>query len=173
MAKTRYFSKDSVCSAEATESQRRELCEGLVKIRDRWCSEGWNLEIATCAEGFNLEEYGISHNRCIDDVLLRRLFAHDEALMKYLGAPVTPRHVQNSLMDILPARACQTVPLEPNPKLKDKGQRKACGCITAKDIGMYDTCAHFCSYCYANTSEEAVRHGLEQYDPDRESIILH
>ena len=39
---------------------------------------------------------------------------------------------------------------------KDKGQRKACGCIVSKDIGMYNTCPHLCRYCYANFGDELV-----------------
>ena len=39
---------------------------------------------------------------------------------------------------------------------KDKGQRKYCSCMAAKDIGEYNTCPHQCEYCYANTSKDAA-----------------
>jgi len=57
-------------------------------------------------------------------------------------------------------------------KMKDKGQRKYCGCMISKDIGMYNTCTHFCVYCYANTSQEAVRKNISKHNVDSESIII-
>ena len=39
---------------------------------------------------------------------------------------------------------------------KDKGQRKACGCVVSKDIVMYNTCPHLCRYCYANALDTQV-----------------
>ncbi len=39
-------------------------------------------------------------------------------------------------------------------KLKFAPTRKDCGCAASKDIGAYDTCAHGCVYCYANTNSE-------------------
>jgi Domain of unknown function (DUF1848) len=54
--------------------------------------------------------------------------------------------------------------------LKDPGQRKACGCIASKDIGMYNTCLFGCSYCYATSSFEKARLHYQQHDPKSLSI---
>lgn len=45
---------------------------------------------------------------------------------------------------------------------RDRGQRRACGCVESVDIGMYGTCIHGCRYCYAsgNTETAAKRHEL-------------
>ncbi|MBP5456309.1 MAG: DUF1848 family protein [Paludibacteraceae bacterium] len=55
--------------------------------------------------------------------------------------------------------------------MKDKGQRKLYGCMLSKDTGMYNTCSHFCVYCYANTSKERVQKNKVKHHPDSESII--
>ena len=40
---------------------------------------------------------------------------------------------------------------------KDPTQRKACGCVVSKDIGMYDSCLFGCQYCYATSSFERAK----------------
>lgn len=45
----------------------------------------WSFEIATCAEKIPLENYGIKHNKCIDDDLMIDLFSDDKPLMDFLG----------------------------------------------------------------------------------------
>jgi hypothetical protein len=39
---------------------------------------------------------------------------------------------------------------------KDKYQRELCGCVASVDIGAYNTCGRFCTYCYANVSRKKV-----------------
>ena len=105
-------------------------------------SKRWNYVLATCSESISLEQFGIEHNRCIDPELIARISPKDALLQNFLY----------------------------NAK-RDTGQRKCCGCILSKDIGVYDTCAHGCKYCYANTSPTSAAHNLSRHNPLSESII--
>jgi hypothetical protein len=51
------------------------------------------------------------------------------------------------------------------PSKKDPGQRPACRCISAKDIGMTDTCTFGCAYCYATRSDELARARRRGHEP--------
>ncbi len=56
---------------------------------------------------------------------------------------------------------------------KDPSQRKACGCVISKDIGMYDSCLFGCRYCYATSSFERARVNHAAHDPHSPSLLGH
>lgn len=56
------------------------------------------------------------------------------------------------------------------PKQRARG-RSECACYLSCDIGQYDTCAHFCRYCYANTNRAAVCRNRKEHDPDSPLLV--
>ena len=159
---TGLFTRDSVCRAELSPAEIYETAAGLMKIREAWAAKDWNVSMATCAETADLESFGIKHNSCIDADLMERLFGDDRELVYFLHTGKLP---EPDLFGSVPE-----IPAE-RKNLKDPGQRKACGCIISKDIGMYNTCRHFCAYCYANTSREIVDRNKYRHTWDKKSII--
>ena len=135
----------------------------------------WGYELATCSEKIPLEQFGIQHNRCIDDTLIAKIAYNDSALMKFLGYEVVS-HFGKEFGAIIPDGALEitdTMYLCKKKDNKDKGQRQFCGCIVSKDIGQYNTCPHLCEYCYANSSKAtAVRNwNKHKLDPFNENIL--
>ena len=50
-------------------------------------------------------------------------------------------------------------------RLVEAPTREGCGCCECTDIGMYDTCAHGCVYCYANSRAQTALRRYERHDP--------
>ncbi|MBR4456048.1 MAG: DUF1848 domain-containing protein [Solobacterium sp.] len=51
--------------------------------------------------------------------------------------------------------------------------RQGCGCLLGNDIGVYNTCRHFCRYCYANYDRETVMKQVRLHDPESPLLIGH
>ena len=125
-----------------------EMCAVAQRIGE--LAKGWGITAATCGEIKDLDQYGVEHNRCIDDRLIAKCFHRDAELMKFIGA----QFVQGDMFGATEEERHDrwVVSDDIHAKHKDSGQRLACGCIMSKDIGEYNTCPHLCHYCYANTN---------------------
>lgn len=51
--------------------------------------------------------------------------------------------------------------------------REGCKCLLGNDIGVYNTCLHFCKYCYANYDKELVLKNHALHDVNSPLLIGH
>lgn len=48
---------------------------------------------------------------------------------------------------------------------------KKCNCVQMVDIGVYDSCKHFCKYCYANYDEKKVNSNFLNHRPNSSLLV--
>jgi len=133
---------------EFSAEEQVRFAKGLADL-----NKEFDFELATCGELADLSEHGIKHNKCVDDELMIRLFHDDAKLMEFIGA-------EYDMFNGWQIKKSK----------KDKGQRKACGCIVSKDIGAYNTCPHLCRYCYANSNDDIVRKNWGNHFAENDTI---
>lgn len=158
---------------EWDENGMEEFASGLAKLN---AAGGWNYQLATCCEKIGLASYGIMHNRCIDDELIIRRAWQDAELMQSLNTEIVRLRPSLFGTQEIPKDAIKisdnlyAIKKRSN---KDRGQRLNCGCAKSKDIGQYNTCAHLCEYCYANTSKESALANWQRHksNPLHEKIL--
>lgn len=58
-------------------------------------------------------------------------------------------------------------------KIKEQSARKEkkCHCVEMADIGVYNSCKHFCKYCYANYDEKKVNNNYNNHDINSSLLI--
>ena len=50
-------------------------------------------------------------------------------------------------------------------------KEKKCNCVQMVDIGVYNSCKHFCKYCYANFDEKKVNNNYKNHNPNSSLLI--
>jgi len=48
---------------------------------------------------------------------------------------------------------------------------KLCHCVEMVDVGDYNSCSHFCRYCYANYDEKKVKENCKKHDASSSLLI--
>jgi hypothetical protein len=115
----------------------------------------------------NLTYSDITQN--MDELLELSKFMHDVALKNDMIIKSCAEHIDTGSVGIehgkcIDEELIETVFGLPLNGKKDKGQRDECGCIKSVDIGMYNTCLHECSYCYATFNKKMVIDNRKKHD---------
>lgn len=97
-------------------------------------------------------KYGMSIQTCFEDkTLVEYGFIKGECLSHQLAYKLTGKTYKNW----------------------NARKEKKCSCVNLVDIGSYNTCKHFCKYCYANYDEKEVNKNFNEHDPSSSLLIGH
>ena len=108
------------------------------------------IKIATCMKVI-AEKYGISLYACCEG-----------AFLEEYGINCTDCKSKGIIRSTVPDKL-------KIPNIKNT--REGCQCFMGSDIGAYNTCLHFCKYCYANTNRENVMNNYRKHDDDSPLLI--
>ena len=103
------------------------------------------ITVRSCFEGTELAPFGVDISGCFTKEVLERAVGSELAVPKRVMARQTTG---------------QEVELG-----------KGCDCVFGHDIGAYNTCTHFCRYCYANYDRETVLKNVRLHDPESPFLV--
>lgn len=96
------------------------------------------------------ESHGITVQTCFEDeTLVEYGFIKGECMSKELAKKITGKDY----------------------KKWSARKEKKCECVELVDIGVYNTCKHFCKYCYANYDEKKVIDNMRKHNPDSSLLV--
>ena len=147
-----------------------QMYEFARRLQEMNKEQGWCFQLATCGEKINISKYGILHNCCIDGDLIARLAWDDKELMEFMKVNIEDVPAPTLFDDVKLPKGAILLPHNHyfiSRHRKDQGQRRFCECMAAKDIGEYNTCPHFCKYCYANSTKELALENWHRHEQNR------
>lgn len=113
------------------------VLQGLIEKPNEGLARQLMAKIAACAAEFGFQAETCAETMDFEDLGIRKGRCIDPSL---LGVPEL-EHVLG----------------------KDPGQRRACQCVRSRDIGMYDSCALGCVFCYANSSSAKAEENRRRF----------
>ena len=110
-----------------------------------------NHDYLTIGKAFasSARKHGIAVQTCCEDIdLVEYGFVKDCCISKELALKMTGKNF---------------------PKWKSRD----CNCVEVVDVGVYNSCQHFCKYCYANYDEKTVKFNFSQHDSSSSLLVGH
>ena len=110
----------------------------------------------------------------IDDSVYKIIGENFSRIAKENGMSVQTCYEKNDLSEygfIIDSCVSKELAFSLTGKKFPKWKARNCGCVEMVDIGVYNTCRHFCKYCYANYDEKKVIENVHKHD-DNSSLLV-